>query len=115
MIGKASIEDDTDETEVNGKRLEGFDEEMNIITRDGKFTLDEIEWIRVEEYSGGRDYNGMDLMYIYLPVKDGKIDLDSVQFDIYYDPESDNCIEDVFYRDCPKSLAESRRMRWRRI
>ena len=100
---------DAGTTEVNGDTLAKIDDNGRIWVNTRGYNVDQVEWIRIESYDNK-------YMYIYLPVDaSGKISVRDISFDIYPNPDTDDCWENVHYRDCLKYVSESRKMRWRRI
>lgn len=99
---------DWGETEVNGKKLLDVDDDhktISILYGKRMLNYDEVEWFRIEYYKK--------LMYIYFPVDaSGKVDVQSISFDIYPNDETDDNWENVQYRDCLK-YNESKRIRRR--
>ena len=101
------------ETEINGDMLEGITERGEIVVFDypspnhkKKLQVRDVEWIRIEGYAGkgGEDYNGAYIMYTYLHLNEDRtaVDLNTIQFDYYPNPDTDDYVDSVCYRDCVK-------------
>ena len=92
-------------TEVNGQPVDRLDGDTGVVIQDypedRRLSLDEIEWVRIEGYSGKNemDYDGQAILYVYLPIKNGKVDKQEVSFDFYPDKNTDNYYDSVGYVD----------------
>lgn len=113
---------DLGNTEVNGDTFNGIDKEGRILVGHKAIGIEDVEWIRLELYCGDepKAYDGLSLMYIYLPLNDARdgININGISFDIYPDPDTDDYFDSVAYRDCVKSINESRRKtdsKWTRL
>lgn len=95
---------DQGDFEVNGYRFEGIDKEGRVCNSEGCLDIKDVKWVRVEYYYGlnPKFYGGMCLMYIYLYLNDAHDDfnMDKIYFDIYPDPDTDDYMDSVSYKDC---------------
>ena len=101
------------EVEINGDMLERISDRNEIVVLDypspnheKKLQVCDVKWIRIEGYAGkcGSDYNGAYIMYIYLHLNEDKtaVDLENIQFDYYPNPDTEDYVDTVQYRDCIK-------------
>ena len=92
-------------TEVNGQPVARLDGDTGVVIQDypedRRLALDEIEWVRIEGYGGKNemDYDGQAILYVYLPIKNGKVDKQKVSFDFYPDKNTDDYYDSVGYVD----------------
>ena len=92
-------------TEVNGQPVDRLDGDTGVVIQDypedRRLALDEIEWVRIEGYGGKNemDYDGQAILYVYLPIKNGKVDKQEVSFDFYPDKNTDDYYDSVGYVD----------------
>ena len=98
-------------TEVNGDLVEDITHDGLIHTygsgRNKHYLLPEdVDWLRVEHYAKDTNTHGPCIMYVYIHKKPDSdaFDMDNVQFDYYPDPETDDYVDGVQYRDCVRHM-----------
>lgn len=102
---KKALELTPNGVEINGDSFEKFEGDDVVWTygypEKNRIPLDEIEWVRIEGYGGinEEDYDGAAILYVYLPIKNGMVDKDSVSFDYYPDKYTDDFVDSVGYVD----------------
>lgn len=99
--------------EVNGDKFERIENDKVVVydyPEERHIARQDIDWIRVEGYGGKSEYNGAYIMYVYLHLNKSRsiIDKDNIQFDYYPDPDTDDYVDSVNYKDCLKYLGKSR-------
>lgn len=94
-------------TEVNGDLVKEVTHDGLIYTsgspKNKHYLLPEdVDWLRVEHYAKDTNTHGPCIMYVYIhknPNSD-EFEMDNVEFDYYPDPETEDYVDGVQYRDC---------------
>ena len=107
--------------EVNGDSFKRIEDGKVVVydypqpNHERHIAINDIDWIRVEGYGGKPEYNGAYIMYIYLHLNKSRsiIDRNNILFDYYPNPDTDDYVDSVKFKDCNKFMNESRRMKWK--